>query len=211
MIFELLHNIDQILVLFIHNDSDNRILDSVLPLLREPLFHLPLYLVGLLLLFKLLRYKAWIVIVGVLAVFALSDISSGLILKPLFQRLRPCHDPAISIYLRPLVEKGGLYSFPSSHASSHMGIALYFFLVIQKIWKVRWNWLFIWAMAVGYAQIYVGKHYPSDVLAGFLLGSICALIVYEILKKNAYFRGILSENNSDEDPSKNKFGFSIRL
>lgn len=130
-----------------------------------------------------MKWKALGIIAGALLVVTLSDISSGLVLKPIIHRLRPLHDPFFLHFFRPIVSKGGLYSFPSSHAANHMGLAMYFYLAIKRIWNKKWRWLFLWAGLIGYAQIYVGKHFPSDIIVGYLLGVIIAYVVFFSLLK----------------------------
>ena len=64
---------------------------------------------------------------------------------------------------------------PSSHATNHFALATFWFLAIQKLKGKKWYWLWFWAALVAYAQIYVGKHYPFDVLAGTALGILIGL------------------------------------
>ena len=115
-----------------------------------------------------LKYAFYIVIA-----FALADFISAGVLKPIAGRLRPCHSLTLQVHLL-LGYCGGKWSFPSSHATNHMAIALS--IVLANIFTKKWiNYIWIfWALSIGIAQIYVGVHYPGDVAAGFLLGIMIA-------------------------------------
>ncbi|SFB77149.1 undecaprenyl-diphosphatase [Flexibacter flexilis DSM 6793] len=111
-------------------------------------------------------------------------VSSGL-LKPFFARLRPCHNPEFEGIIHLLEGCAGQFGFVSSHAANTFGAAMFFWLLWHKKWpSVRW--LFAWAALVSYSRIYVGKHYPADVVAGACVGLACgwaAYWVYEQLKQ----------------------------
>lgn len=122
-----------------------------------------------------LKYILYIVLA-----FALADYISAGIIKPFVARLRPCHSAYLQANLL-LGHCGGKWSFPSTHATNHIAIALS--IVMANIFTKRWInlcWI-IWAIAIGFAQIYVGVHFPSDVLAGIILGSMIAFINWKYI------------------------------
>ena len=88
-----------------------------------------------------------------------------------FQRIRPCGDPDFFMHVRLLVNHCSTgYSFVSNHAANHFAMAAFFFFTSRPLLK-RWAWIaFTWAALVAYSQVYVGVHYPSDILVGALLG-----------------------------------------
>ena len=94
--------------------------------------------------------------------------------------MRPCHSLTLQANL-VIGHCGGKWSFPSSHASNHMAIALS--IVLANIFTKKWiNYIWIfWALSIGFAQIYVGVHYPSDIVAGFLLGILIAYFNYKMV------------------------------
>jgi undecaprenyl-diphosphatase len=159
----------------IHNDSDKLLLDDVMLLFRNAYTWIPLYLFILFYAFKTGKEKAWLFILVSLLTFACTDIISAAVLKPLFARMRPCHNAELKQVIRNILDCGGVYSFPSSHASNHFGIALFWYKAIYLMNGKKWNWLWIWAAAIGYAQVYVGKHYPFDILAGAIFGCLIGL------------------------------------
>ncbi|MBS1659777.1 MAG: phosphatase PAP2 family protein [Bacteroidetes bacterium] len=170
-----LDRLDKSLFVIIQHDSDHTVLDWLMPILREPLTWIPLY-VGMLLfvLFKS-KNKALPFIVLSVVTFAFTDSLAAQVLKPLFARLRPCHDPEMQSVIRSLVECGGFYSMPSNHAANHFALAAFWFFALRSITGKKYHWLWFWAAAVCYAQVYVGKHYPFDVLIGGLTGFLTGL------------------------------------
>ena len=166
---EFLKRLDKIFFLLINHDSSYRYLDTIMLVLRNPLTWIPLYLFIIWYFFKKAVSKGWQIVLFSLVCVALTDSVSTLF-KNIFERARPCYDTEISGLVRHLIDCGGEYSFPSSHAANHFGLATFWFWCVLKITGKKWNWLWIWASLICYAQIYVGKHFPSDILAGVLLG-----------------------------------------
>lgn len=117
-------------------------------------------------------------LLAVLITFALTDSLSSLI-KDSVERFRPAYDPATGGMVRLLEYKGSLYGFPSSHATNTFGLAM----ITSLIFRNRYYTLplFTWAALVSYSRIYVGKHYPLDVVCGALLGIMIALLIHYFL------------------------------
>jgi membrane-associated phospholipid phosphatase len=170
-----LEHLDKTLFVLIQHDSDHSVLDAVMPVVRDPLTWIPLYAFMLVYAFRTGKQKAWAFILLSVLTVAITDSFTAQLLKPLFGRLRPCHDPEMQTFLRGLVDCGGLYSMPSNHAANHFGLAAFWFFAIREMTGKRWRWLWVWAAVICYAQVYVGKHYPFDVLAGACLGMLTGL------------------------------------
>lgn len=188
-----LDHLDRSLFVLIQHGSDNA-LDKIIPPLREPLIWIPLYAFMAWYVIRYWKWQAWLafIILTVLTV-SITDSLTAQVLKPLFARPRPCHDPVMATYLRGLVGCGGLYSLPSNHAANHFGLAAFWFYSIRFINGNKWWWLWIWAALVCYAQVYVGKHYPFDVLVGGILGTLIGwamsrLFVYRMRRKGIYIQ-----------------------
>ncbi len=169
-LIEHLKRIDKILFIIIHNDSQHQALDGIMLAIRNPVTWIPLYIFMVFFIIKKTGSRAWLFIVLSLITVAITDGSTGLLLKPLFGRLRPCFDPELHRYIRNIINCGGLYSFPSSHAANHFGLAAFWFWSLLKITGKKWKWLWYWASLICYAQVYVGKHFPFDVTAGAFWG-----------------------------------------
>jgi undecaprenyl-diphosphatase len=107
---------------------------------------------------------------------AISDQLCSSVLKPLTHRLRPCHEAALQPFIHPLMPCGGLYGFASSHAANTFALAMGLWLLLGRTYPAL-RWLFLWAAIVAYSRIYVGAHYPLDVLAGAGIGTLVAAVV----------------------------------
>jgi undecaprenyl-diphosphatase len=116
-------------------------------------------------------------IVFIAAGIVLTDQTSVLLFKNLFHRLRPCHEPALEGLVHLVNNKcGGKFGFISSHAANSFGVTVLIASWIKKRWVT--SLLVCWALLVGYSRIYLGVHYPGDVLAGALWGAGCGWLVY---------------------------------
>ena len=178
--------IDKVLLVMINHDSDHALLDNVMPALRNPYTWVPLYV--FMLWYVLTRRKSDALPFICLSVltFAITDSVTASVLKPFFERPRPCCDPALQGAVRALADCGGYNSFPSSHAANHFGLATFWFWSLWLMTGKKWRWLWVWAIAICYAQVYVGKHYPSDVVAGGLFGWATGLISAKLFHRWAF-------------------------
>jgi len=177
----------------INRQWTNPFFDAVLPFLREAEFWLPFYL--FLLVFALINFSKkggwWSLALIMTAI--ISDLASSSGVKQLIFRYRPCQDPVLSAYVRVLVKYcPGSSSFTSSHACNHFSVAMFIFMTLRHTSK-WWRLIFLWAFAISYAQIYVGVHYPFDILGGTILG--CSIgYGMSVFFKNKF--GILGTNNT---------------
>lgn len=176
LLIELIKRIDKILFLLINHDSEHSTFDNFMLIVRNPVTWIPLYIFLALYLIKKTGAYAWKIILLCLVNVGITDMCSTL-LKNTFQRLRPCYDTELRGMVRSLVDCGGAYSFPSSHAANHFGLAAFLFFTMWKMTGRKWQWLWIWASVICYAQVYVGKHFPCDVTAGALLGIIAGMLM----------------------------------
>ncbi len=158
-------------------------LDSVMWVISKPTTWIPLYVVLVALLAY--RYRDWRTMVLVLAAFGiavgLSDLTCSGVLKPLVCRLRPTHEPAIDPIHLVHGYTGGRYGFCSSHAANSMAVALLFSLLYRK--KLATTSLMAWVAIVCYSRMYLGVHYPTDIVAGLAIGALMALWVYLALSR----------------------------
>lgn len=183
-----LEKLDQWLFIKINSGSANPFFDSLMPFMRYPLNWAPLYLFfGA---FALLNYKgkgAWWILFFICTI-ALTDMTGNHFFKQNFERIRPCGDPDFFYNVRLLVNHCSTgYSFISNHAANHFGLAAFFFLTTKPLLK-RWAWIaFAWAALIAYAQVYVGIHYPFDVMAGALLGLLLGTLTGTIFNKRYGF------------------------
>jgi len=182
-IWAALDNFDKLAFTFVHAEASAPWLDGFMKLLRNAITWIPLYVFMLYWIIRYAKPHAWQFILLTLLCFAVTDFLSASVFKPLFGRIRPCFDPELQPILRKLVNCGGQLSLPSSHASNHFGMATFWFLCVYKISNKKWYLLWLWAFAICYAQVYVGKHYPLDVLAGAVLGILVGILFSYIFNR----------------------------
>jgi membrane-associated phospholipid phosphatase len=179
---------DQWLFVKLNSELTNPLFDAIMPFLRNGAHWAPLYL--FLAVFVLLNFKArgaWWALLFIVTI-ALTDMTGTYVFKHNFHRFRPCSDPDFFFRVRLLVNQcSGGYSFTSNHAANHFGMATFMFITLRPIIR-KWAWIcFAWAALIAYAQVYVGLHYPMDVLAGALLGLIAGSITGVVFNKRFGF------------------------
>jgi membrane-associated phospholipid phosphatase len=190
--FEWIDGIDKAVFTTIQQYTTAAWLDDVMLLLRNAATWVPLYLFILLWVIKNARQHAFTFILLSIATFAFCDFVSAGILKPFVGRLRPCYDADVEGVVRGLISCGGRFSFPSSHAANHFGLATFWYFSILFLKGRRWHWLWLWAGIICFAQVYVGKHYPLDILGGALLGFAagkCAACIFRRWRPQWYSTG----------------------
>ena len=171
-----LNNID-IFIFRLINESGFTELDPVMLLISNKLIWIPLYIFILYLITK--KYKSnmlWILLSLVVLIFS-ADSGSVQLFKNIFERLRPCHQLE---EIRLVGNCGGLYSFISSHAANSFAIAFYISILFRNI--KGFILLFSWATIIGYSRIYLGVHFPFDIVGGMLWGLFVSLLVYILFK-----------------------------
>lgn len=177
---------DHTLWYYMNTQWHNSFMDSFVPFLRNQWFWAPLYLFLLLFIPKKFGRNGLIWCLLFLVSFILADQVSATLLKPIFHRVRPCNDPLLSGVVHLLVPCGSGLSFPSSHAANHFAMGIFSAITLGKVAKWVWPVAILWAASVSFAQVYVGVHYPLDVTAGGLVGTLIAICTGSFF--NHYFK-----------------------
>lgn len=144
---------------------------------------IPLYAVLAYLMFKKLNTKMFVLtLIVIVLMISFTDQVTNLF-KHGIQRLRPCHEPGVAEYMR-LVRAacGGQYGYFSGHSSNSMALAIFIGLMLKSRYKYLIYFMIIWAILMGYSRIYVGAHYPLDVVSGMLFGAISGFGFYKLDK-----------------------------
>jgi undecaprenyl-diphosphatase len=174
-------DLDKKLLLFL-NGLHNPFLDPVMFYTTKTFFWLPLYLFLIVLIFKNYKKETWFILLGAAITIILADQITYSFMKPFFARLRPSQEPSLQGLVH-LVNgyKGGLYGFASSHAANTFGTAIFVWLALSPFYK-RVGWIFIWATFMTYTRIYLGVHYPGDIIVGAIIGLIIGWISFLLSK-----------------------------
>lgn len=174
MVDSLLH-LDQTLFLAL-NGIHSPFFDQFFWYATEPLIWLPLYLLALILLVREYGWKTITVIITVSLMIAASDQLSN-VTKYGTQRLRPSHEPQIEQMVHSVNDyKGGQYGFYSAHASTNFAIAIFLIVLLRRRYRWMVPILLIWASIMAYSRIYLGVHYPGDILAGTVVGVLLGIL-----------------------------------
>lgn len=187
--FDFLPEWDKHLFLLL-NGIHNGFFDFIMWWLSNKIIWAPFYLVLLFLLVRKYGWESIALILSLAILIALSDQVSGFI-KDLVARPRPSHSPTIQDQVYTLNGyRGGNYGFVSSHAANSFALAFFLSYFLRSTYKFLPFVLFGWAFAVAYSRIYLGVHYPGDVIVGAVLGVSLAWIVvwaYKIFRKYSCF------------------------
>ena len=191
---EQLIQFDQNLFFTINHGLSNSFFDWLMPALRNRFFWIPLYLFIIIFFIRNYGKQGWIMILFLGLTFGCTDFISSSLIKPTVQRLRPCNDPEIKSDVKNLIDCGSGFSFPSSHASNHFGLAVFLIMMFYPKWKLILPIGLLWAASISFAQVYVGVHYPVDILAGAMLGGMIGFSMGTILLASKTFRAWNSGN-----------------
>lgn len=172
-------NIDRYLLLSL-NGSDSLFWDGCMLVYTSMAVWMPLAFVLLCVLLKNNNIKDFLLLIAFVAVIiALTDTISSGICKPFFERWRPTNDPILMYAVDVVNEtRGGRYGFTSSHAANSFGIATFLLLLIKN--RALSVSLIVWASMNAFTRVYLGVHYPGDILAGTLIGIVVGWAIYRL-------------------------------
>ena len=179
--------IDKELLVFL-NGLGSQTFDPLWLIITKQSSWIPLFVILLYLVYKKLGTKQTLVIVLFVAVLLTVNNTITELFKATFQRLRPCNNPEIKDVIRN-IKPSSSFSFFSGHSSNTMAVFLFLYLIFKKQYKYFWV-LILWPFVFAYSRIYLGLHFPADILCGYLCGVITGYITfisYQILQLK-YFK-----------------------
>lgn len=170
---------------FAINHFHTPVFDAIMLAASNALWWLPLFIWLLFALFKAYPGKnfLWVVLAIVISI-TLSDRLSVIAFKEVFLRYRPCHNLEIQSMVHLVKTScGGQYGFVSSHAANYAGLAMLFTKLLDFQYKKIYVLMIAWAAIIGYSRVYLGVHYPADVIGGWALGSIIGWFTFKLIEK----------------------------
>ncbi len=163
------------------NHANHPFLDLLMIAISSRWTWIPLYVLLLFFIWKYFKKRTFEILAYLLFLILLCDQGSVFI-KNTVARLRPCHEPSIKSLVNIADGCGGQFGFVSSHAANAMGLSVFMILLFSQL-KNNYRWLMlIYTLLIGYSRIYLGAHYPSDILGGYILGTFFAILVYYTLR-----------------------------
>ena len=179
---ELIQQVDNSIFYWINHNLSNVFFDYFLVFIRNKYVWLPLYLFLISFLIINFKNRGLLILAFVFLTVGISDFISSSVIKPSVERVRPCNDIRLESKIISRVKCGHGYSFPSSHATNHFALGVFFFLIFASINKKLASLFILWASLISFAQIYVGVHYPFDVLAGSILGTLTGYLMFRVFR-----------------------------
>jgi len=189
-LIESLIEIDRWLFLFLNGDSIQW-LDGPMWFFSKTWFWFPVDAILLWQICRRFKNYSWVwVILGFALVVCLTDRTSSGIIKEWVQRLRPSREPDLQGLIHFVKDEngnnyiGGMYGFISSHAANYSGVVSLFLMLMWPLKRIYVALLVFWVVLISFSRIYLGVHYPADLVGGWIVGIISALIVYFLLRRS---------------------------
>ncbi|MBF4466594.1 phosphatase PAP2 family protein [Flavobacterium sp. LC2016-12] len=177
---EKIQELDTNLLVYL-NGLGSETYDNLWLIITNQLYWTPFFLFLFYLIYKKIGIKQTLYVLLFIAVLiAFTDQTCNLF-KHTFQRLRPCNNPDFKSIIR-IVQVRTSYSFFSGHAANTMAVATFLFLVLRSKFKYL-GFLFLWPLIFAYSRIYLGLHYPGDILTGYFFGAVFGSLLFLVYRK----------------------------
>lgn len=172
---ETLNHIDTEVFLFL-NSLHNSFFDFLMYWISDKYIWIPMYAVFIFLIIKKYKKRSWLILLLIAATITASD-QLTVFSKNYFERPRPCHQESLDLLVHTVKNVcGGTYGFVSSHAGNSFALAFFLIPFFKDYFKWFGVFIIIWALMVSYSRIYLGVHFPGDVVGGAIIGTIIGLL-----------------------------------
>lgn len=178
--FEKIIALDKQLLVYL-NGLGSPTYDSLWLIITKQVYWTPFFLFLAYLIYKKMGLKNLGIIILFIALILLCCNTSVEFFKSTFQRLRPCNDPQIKDIIR-IVHQSDSFSFFSGHASNSMATMMFLYLILKKHYKYIFL-IFLYPLIFAYSRIYLGVHFPTDILTGYAFGATFGIIFYMVYKR----------------------------
>jgi undecaprenyl-diphosphatase len=168
--------LDKQLFVFL-NGLGSEIFDNLWLGITKQYYWTPFFLVVFYLLQKKIGWKNLGIMILFIAVLILVGDQTANLFKAGIQRIRPCNDPEIKDFIR-IVKSSNTFSFFSGHATSSMATTVFVFLIFKKHYRYAFL-LFLFPLIFAYSRIYLGMHFPADILTGYAFGATFGFLCYK--------------------------------
>lgn len=182
-------NLDSEFLIYLNNLGSNN-WDLLWLTLTNKLTYTAFFLFVIYLIFKNFSIKQSLFILLSIAMLILLTDQFTNVIKDSFQRLRPCRDDTLNFLLRSIEVRCGKYGFFSAHASNSIAVSVFLFkLFSNNNYTVLNYFLLLWVIVFSYSRIYLGVHYPLDIIFGLIVGFVFGILSYKIAEKLILIRG----------------------
>ena len=171
------------------NGLGSKTFDPFWLIITDQLYWTPFFLFLFYLIYKKVGGKQTLYLLLFIAILITFTDQTTNLFKYTFQRLRPCNNPELKGVIREVMSRQS-YSFFSGHAANTMAVATFLYLVLRRYFKYI-GFLFLWPLIFAYSRIYLGLHYPGDILTGYFFGALFGSLLYLVYRKlkPQYFPG----------------------
>lgn len=175
-----LQELDRAVFIYL-NGLGNPTFDSFWLFVTKQLYWTPVFLIIFYLIFKKHGWKHGLLILVFIAFLVLVGDQFTNLIKNIVQRIRPCNNPDLAGTIR-ILHTTPTFSFFSGHATNSMATTLFVYLILKKHFRYVFL-LFLWPLVFAYSRIYIGVHYPGDILTGYVVGAILGFAFYKLYQK----------------------------
>ena len=178
---EQLVELDQELFLYLNN-LGNPTWDNFWNFVTNKFASIPFYALLVFFLYKSLGWKRTLFSLVLVALLITCTDQLANLFKHGFDRPRPCRQEGVMEYARFVAERCGRFGYFSAHAASSSALTIFLGLILRRYWKGIFSVLIFWAALVSYSRIYIGVHYPGDVITGSLIGILIGYLFFKFWK-----------------------------